>query len=89
MEKPPIPVPEVDFSIRSISSSESNSIKSIFLASLLEVGSVLNKPSWSVTIISLSALVIMATIAESLSLSPNFSYSVATMSFSLITGTIS
>ena len=38
---------------------------------------------------SLSAFVMIATIAESLSLSPNLSSSVATISFSLITGIMS
>ena len=39
-------------------------------------------------IISFSALTIIETIADNLSLSPNFSSSVATTSFSLITGII-
>ena len=53
---------------------------------MVDVGSELNKPSWSVTIMSLLAFVMIATIADSLSLSPNLSSSVATISFSLIIG---
>ena len=88
VEKPPIPFPDEDLGIRSFNSSELYSIFSIFFASSIFSGSESNKPSLSVITTNLSALSKIETIAESLSLSPNFNSSVATTSFSLITGII-
>ncbi len=81
---PTLVLPPVS-AIRSISSviSSTTGMNSAFA---LRLGLYVNKPSMSESKISKSAPRLLATNADNVSLSPNFSSSTATVSFSLIIG---